>query len=150
MEALKAAALSALVHALPLVLTALMGLIAAALVALTKKLNAEASHSKLATLGLRVTSLVDAVVRDVEATVRPLIVAAGADGNLTADEGKAIKDAALRRVKSSLGEHGLKELSAAFGDVGHFLSGLIEASVTRMRTEEAMKSQASALSPSPQ
>ncbi|MBZ4402447.1 hypothetical protein [Myxococcus sp. AS-1-15] len=132
--------LAAAVQALPVVFTALGGLIAAALLALTKKLNAQAGESKLAAIFARATSLSEAVVRDIEVTLKPLLEAKVADGVLTKAELDELKAAALAKLKESLGANGLAELQQVLklsaGSVGTFLSGLIEAALDRMKASK--------------
>ncbi|NBD09253.1 hypothetical protein [Corallococcus silvisoli] len=132
---------AAAVSAVPIIATALATLIAAALLALTKKLNAQAGDSKLAQVGARVSMLAESTVRELEVTLRPKLEAAAADGVLTAEELAMLKATALAQLKASLGEHGLKELQAVLGltagSIGTFLGGLIEAAVDRMKAGKA-------------
>lgn len=133
--------MSAAVAVVPVVATALAGLIAAALVALTKKLQAQAGESKLAQVGARASMLAEAVVRDIEVTLKPKLEQAVSDGVLTSAELKQLKDEALAELKRSLGERGLAELQQVLhltaGSVGTFLSGLIEAALDRMKASRA-------------
>ncbi|QSQ19306.1 hypothetical protein JY651_28670 [Pyxidicoccus parkwayensis] len=138
---LKSIILSAIVTATPVVATALAGLVAAALLALTRKLQAQAGESKLAQVGARASMVAEAIVRDVEVTLKPKLEAAASDGVLTPDELKKLKDEALAELKRSLGERGLAELQDVLkltaGSVGTFLSGLIEAALDRMKASRA-------------
>ncbi|WP_426730255.1 hypothetical protein [Myxococcus faecalis] len=132
--------LAGAVQAVPVLFTALAGLIAAALLALTRKLNAQAGESKLAAIFARATSLSEAVVRDIEVTLKPLLAAKVADGVLTKAELDELKAAALAKLKESLGANGLAELQQVLklsaGSVGTFLSGLIEAALDRMKASK--------------
>jgi len=133
--------MSAAVAVTPVVATALAGLIAAALVALTKKLQAQAGESKLAQVATRASMLAEGIVRDLEVTLRPKLEAASADGILTAAELQHIKATALEQLKTSLGQRGVAELQEVLkltaGSVGTFLSGLIEAALDRMKASRA-------------
>ncbi|WP_147444730.1 hypothetical protein [Corallococcus sp. CA053C] len=128
------------VAVVPVVATALAGLIAAALLALTKKLNAQAADSKLAQVGARASMVTEAIVRELEVTMRPKLEEAVADGILSAAELAKLKAEALAQLKESLGEHGMKELqevlSLTAGSIGTFLGGLIEAAVDRMKASK--------------
>ncbi|MFP2910241.1 hypothetical protein ACLESD_35420 [Pyxidicoccus sp. 3LFB2] len=99
--------MSAAVAVTPVVATALAGLVAAALMALTKKLQAHAGESKLAQVATRASMLAEGIVRDLKVTLKPKLEEASADGVLTA------------------------------GSVGTFLSGLIEAALDRMKASRA-------------
>ncbi|WP_163998701.1 hypothetical protein [Pyxidicoccus caerfyrddinensis] len=138
---LKSIILSAAVTATPVLATALAGLVAAALVALTKKLHAQAGESKLAQVATRASMLAEGVVRDIEVTLKPKLEAASADGTLSDAELQSIKAAALEQLKASLGQRGLAELQQVLqltaGSVGTFLSGLIEAALDRMKASRA-------------
>ena len=105
--------MSAVVTATPVLATALAGLVAAALVALTRKLQAQAGESKLAELLSRVSVLAEAVVRDVEVTLRPELVAAAADGVLTQVEWQRLKTAAVQRLLAGLGAGGRRSWPSA-------------------------------------
>ncbi|QSQ24872.1 hypothetical protein JY651_08000 [Pyxidicoccus parkwayensis] len=133
--------MSAAVAVVPVVATALAGLIAAALVALTKKLQAQAGESKLAQVATRASMLAEGIVRDLEVTLKPTLEAAASDGVLTAVELQHIKATALEQLKASLGQRGLAELQQVLqlsaGSVGTFLSGLIEAALDRMKSARA-------------
>ncbi|MBJ6762813.1 hypothetical protein JGU66_18775 [Myxococcaceae bacterium JPH2] len=135
------ALVGAVVQALPVVCTALAGLIAAALYALTRMLSAQGTESKLAQVLSRASTLAEAVVREVQVTLRAELEKAAADGVLTTDELAKIKAAAVAQLKASLGEHGLKELQDVLrltaGNIGVYLGGLIEAAVDRMKASGA-------------
>ncbi|WP_164020857.1 hypothetical protein [Pyxidicoccus trucidator] len=138
---LKSILMSAEVSVTPVVATALAGLLATALLALTKKLQAQAGESKLSQVGARVSMVAEGVVRDIEVTLKPKLEAAVADGVLAPAELKQLKDEALAELKRSLGEHGLAELQQVLqltsGSVDTFLSGLIEAALDRMKASRA-------------
>jgi hypothetical protein len=91
MDALRNALLSALVAATLVLITALAGLVAAALVALTRRLSAQAGESTLSQVAARASMVAEAVVRDLEVMLRPQLVAATADGDLTPAEWAKLK-----------------------------------------------------------
>lgn len=126
---------SALLHAfiqygIPVLFPALMGLVAWALVELTQKLNAQAKESKVAAVGAKVTHFAAITVQDIEATLKPELESAAADGVVTPEELKKLRAAAIARVKALLADKGLKELQAVFGvasaEVDKYLGGVVE------------------------
>jgi hypothetical protein len=141
MNDLKQAAITAVVLALPAILTALTALLVAALRAAQKKLEAEAGASKLAQVADRATMLAETIVRELEATLRPQLAKDAEDGQLTDEEAQQLKAEAMKQLRASLGEHGLAELEAtlklAGGSIGNFLAGLIEKVVSGMKLEQA-------------
>lgn len=71
--------------------------------------------------------LVDAIVRDLEVTMRPTLAKAFADGRLTPEEGALIKAEALKQVTSKLPAEMLKLLEGTLGAaVQTWLSGQVE------------------------
>jgi hypothetical protein len=130
------------VYAVPLALTAVAAALAWALAALAKKLQAQATESKLAAVGARLALLADAVVRDVEATLKPELRAAVADGVLTQEELKKLKQAAFNRLKIILTERGMTEaaavLAVAAPGLSFVLGGYIERAVAGLRQEKAV------------
>jgi len=125
-----------------MVLDALLPLLATGLFAgagwlmakLIAYLSAKGEHTKLAAAGLKVAMLADAVVADLNATVKPELQAALADGKLTDEEKKYLKDLALARLKDMLGKHGLSTIQSVIGvwlpSIDTYLSGVIEQSVS--------------------
>ncbi|MBZ4402429.1 hypothetical protein [Myxococcus sp. AS-1-15] len=133
--------LNALAQVVPILFAAVVAVITSRLTGLTQRFQAQADSSKLAAVGARVTALAESIVRDVEVTLKPKLVAATADGVLTPAEFKQLKDAALDQLLKSLGERGLAELQEVFqltaSNVGTFLSSLIESALDRMKSVKA-------------
>ena len=121
--------------------SALALLVGWALLALRKKLQAQAAESTLAQVGLRVTAVVDAVVHDLEATLKRELAKAAEDGELSKAEITHLRQIALERVKTVLGEKGLGELGSvmgiARGVVDQFIQGHIEKSVAQIPSADA-------------
>jgi len=78
---------------------------------------------------VRVDDAVFTAVKDLQQTVVEQIKAASADGKITADEKKQIKDKALAAVKSHLGTKGLAEAASVLGLGGGALEGLLSSKV---------------------
>ncbi len=115
-------------------------LIATALGFLVKKLNAGAEKDKaegksyaVAMAAAKLANFARAAVMHVEAELKPELVAASADGTITAEEGAALKKHALDALKAFAGKEGLAEIGAVLGLAGpvleQYLSGLIETAV---------------------
>ena len=134
---LKGALLQAFVqYVVPVLFTGLAGLIGWALVALRRRLEAQAGESRLAKVGLAATTVIDSVVADLEVSLKPELAEATKDGELTKAEIEHLRRVALERVKRTLGEKGLSELAGVLGIAGgavdQLLQGLIERSVARV------------------
>lgn len=125
-------------YALPLLATALSGLLAFALKALVAWLNSKAETSKGAAIAAKVAHFSELVVADLEATVKPELQKALADGKLTLEEKEGLKNLALERVKLLLADKGLGELQAVLGlltpQIELYLSGAIEKALAGIKT----------------
>ena len=86
---------------------------------------------------VRLDDAVFTAVKDLQQSVVEEIKAASADGKITDDEKKRIKEKALVSVKSHLGTKGLSELATVLGLDGGaiegFLSSKVEAAVHDLR-----------------
>lgn len=124
-------------YAMPPILTALGLGVAWLLTAAGQWLLAKNKDSKFNLVVARVTHFAAAIVQDVENTLRPQIGAALADGVLSPEEAKQLKDAAMSRLKTMLGTQGVGELTGVLGvfapSVDAYLSGVIEKTVTNMK-----------------
>jgi hypothetical protein len=140
MDQIKVFIINALVVASPVIIGTLLKLAYAGMGALTAKLNAGAEASKLQAALARITVLADAVVRDIEVSLRPKLVAATADGILTAAEQVMLKSAALQALKSAATKHGLAELQQllklAPDMLEPILSGILERAVGALKLEQ--------------
>lgn len=120
-------------YVLPVLITAIAGGLGWVLVQLGLFIKAKWGESKIAMIAVRVEHLAEIVVADIEATLRPKIAAAAADGQLTAEEGADLKKTAMERLKAMLAERGLLELQGVLGiiapQVDTYLSGAIEKAV---------------------
>lgn len=125
-------------YAAPPLFTAIAGLGVVLLMRLQKKLAAEEKQTVWTSLANRTTHFVEVVVRDLQATLRPEIEQAVADGVVTADEFKSLRKVAIERVKVMLGEHGLKELGAFVGEgaVDSYLGSLVESVLPSVKLAE--------------
>lgn len=128
-------------HVAPVLFTGLAMLLGWVLTQLGRKLGAQAGESKLAAVGTRFTLFAQAVVADLEATLKPELAKATADGELTQAEIAHLRTIALARLKALAGEKGLGELQAVIGiaapQVDAFLSGLIERAVATLPRDAA-------------
>jgi hypothetical protein len=93
-------------------------------------LRERAKTSQLARLGERLWGVGSAMAAHVRAGLQPTVVAALADGRITPQEWKRIREETLRLVKEALGAKGLEEVRRAFGIGGtaidSMLSGVVE------------------------
>jgi hypothetical protein len=91
---------------------------------------------------VRLDDAVFTAVKDLQQSVVEEIKAASADGKITEDEKKRIKEKALASVKSHLGTKGLSELATVLGLDGGaiegFLSSKVEAAVHDLRRASAV------------
>lgn len=126
--------------------TPLALLAAAALNKLTQKLSGEAVQAKANgkqsmwfNLSSRVTHITEVVVRDLQETMAKALREATADGSISEEEGKKLKELALLRVRLILGTEGLNDLNAFLGEAGldTYLGGLIESVLGVMKTNDA-------------
>lgn len=116
---------------LPILLTALGGVAVWAIGLLATWLHEKAKSSKLARVGAVVTDLANSVVAELNATLKPQLAAALADGKLTDEEKAKLKSTALEILKTKL-PTGLQSLAASFfGEaVDTWLAGHVERAVT--------------------
>ena len=106
-------------------------------------LVAKVGNEKLQAVLVRVNEAVRVAVLHVEQTMRPKFEAAAADGKITAEEGRALRDAALAAVKAELGP--------VLGQLGPVLGLVSEATIDAFLTRrvEAMVASMPATNPSP-
>ncbi len=124
---------------------------------LAQLIRAKVQNEYLKGVLVRLDDAVFTAVKDMQQTVVEQIKAASADGKITDDEKKQIKEKALAAVKSHLGTKGLAEAAAILGLGGSALEGLlsskVEAAVHDLRrTAPAMTAHgggASPLAPAP-
>lgn len=128
-------------YAMPPLLTALGAAAVWALAKLAAWLQSKGEESKLFRLTATVADLAHSTVAELNATLRPQLASALADGHITAEEGARLKATALDVLKNKL-PVGLRTLATqAFGaSVDTWLGGHIERAVT---------AQKAALPPSP-
>lgn len=131
---MKDALSSALVqYLLPLAASALFAAGVWAVAKLGTLLGARAKDSKLNAALVRLTVAVDSIVHDLEATLKPKLAAATADGVLTTAEISNLRTVALTRLKDDMGSEGLKALRDCMGifapSLDTFLLGFIETRV---------------------
>lgn len=99
------------------------------------------AHTKSAKLGDAITSveeLAHSTIAEVDATLRPELEAAMADGVLTDEEKAKLKDSALTLLKKQLPAATEKILKSAFGSsIETWLAGWVERALSAKRAEEA-------------
>ena len=96
---------------------------------LAQLIRAKVQNEYLKGVLVRVDDAVFTAVKDLQQTVVEQIKAASADGKITDDEKKQIKDKALAAVKSHLGTKGLAEAASVLGLGGGALEGLLSSKV---------------------
>lgn len=134
-------------YVVPLLFSGLALLGGWALKKLSDKLGTQTNAGKLELIGARLASFARTIVLDLEATMRPELGRAAADGKLSSSEKATLRDAALRRFRELLGEKGMAEVAAVLGiaapGVGDVLLGHLEKAVLEMK---GVKAQTQALS----
>jgi hypothetical protein len=92
------------------------------------------------------------VVADLEATMRPAVAAAGADGKLTPEEAAKLRAVAMDRLKALMGQHGVTELAGTLNilapQVSEVLGGYLERAVLELKATKALAAPVEAPSPS--
>lgn len=73
-------------------------------------------------------------VMDVGAHLKPKLLAAAADGKLTAEDGRTLKDAAIAAAKDSLSATALEQLKKHSSSVEAVLGRAVETAVTKAKT----------------
>lgn len=96
---------------------------------LAQLIRAKVQNEYLKGVLVRVDDAVFTAVKDLQQTVVEQIKVASADGKITDDEKKQIKDKALVVVKSHLGTKGLAEAAGILGLGGAALEGLLSSKV---------------------
>ncbi len=132
----------ALVELAPALLTAFTGGLTWALAMLGNYLRAKAANSKVSGVLVQVDEIVMAIVQDIEGTLKAELERARLDGIITPEEGRGLREAALNRLKASLGVRGLELLSRVMGLAGAsldtFLSGKLEGAVAAVSAQRTM------------
>lgn len=122
-------------YILPVLFSALATLLGWVFVQLGRRLSAQAGESKLAAAFAQLAHWGDVVVADLEATLRPELGKAAADGKLTKEEIAQLRAVALARLKALAGS-GLSGILGNLGVAGdqteNYLSGVIERAVDRL------------------
>ena len=99
--------------------------------------QAKVGNETLRGVLLRLQDAVETAVKDLEQTVVADAKAAASDGRISREEGRRIKDKAVRQVKSYLGPTGLKQLGEVLGlwelSVEDFIGSKVEASVLDLK-----------------
>lgn len=96
---------------------------------LAQLIRAKVQNEYLKGVLVRLDDAVFTAVKDLQQTVVEQIKVASADGKITDDEKKQIKDRALAAVKSHLGAKGLAEAAGILGLGGAALEGLLSSKV---------------------
>ena len=107
----------------------------AALAALSKKLLSQDKATVIGTVMGKVAEFASLVVADLEATLKPQIAGATKDGQLSVAEVTQLRNAALERLKTMLGQKGLEQLGRAGiapPAVDAALHGVIEREVAKL------------------
>lgn len=133
---------SILIGAMPYIIAAVGAAAVWALAALGRKLSVDAGASKGKFVLFRLAVVTEAVVADLNVTMKPLLVKALEDGKISPEEAKTLRDAAIERVKATLGDKGMKELQAVLGatggSLGEIIGGIIEKAVDSLKAGKAL------------
>jgi len=122
---------------LPALLTALAGVVTAVIALLGRALHGwlteKSKTSALAGAAVKLDAIAEAVVAHVNAGMRAKLEELSKDGEISADDAKALKAEGMRLLKEALGEEGLTSVAGALGIgasvVDTFLSGVLEKKV---------------------
>lgn len=96
---------------------------------LAQLIRAKVQNEYLKGVLVRLDDAVFTAVKDLQQSVVEEIKAASADGKITDDEKRQIKERALASVKSHLGTKGLAEIAKVFGLEGGALETLLSSKV---------------------
>lgn len=133
---------SILISAMPYIIAGVGAAAVWALAALGRKLAVDAGASKGKFVLFRLAVVTEAVVADLNVTMKPLLVKALEDGKIGPEEAKTLRDAAIARVKATLGDKGMKELQAVLGatggSLGEIIGGIIEKAVDSLKATKAL------------
>lgn len=114
------------------------GLLVFALKKLTEYLAAKSHESKAAAVGAKLTGAAASVVAEINATLRPELEAALADGKLTDEEKAKLKTAALQMLKTKLPAELMQAAGGIFGGfLDTYLGGLIERELLQQKAVAA-------------
>lgn len=106
-------------------------------------LHAKASSSRLFGALAALDDLVLSAVTSVENTLKPQLTSFQADGKLTPEEAKQLKDAAIAAVKATLGTEGWATLQKLLsilvgGSIDDLLAQKVEVAVTKVAQNAAL------------
>lgn len=120
-------------------LPVLGALLTAALARLVAYLGAKATESRGALVAAKLAGAAQSVVAELNATLRPQLEAALADGVLTVAEKQQLKAAALEQLKTRLPKDLLAAASGIFGGfLDTYLGGLVERAVNEQKATAAL------------
>jgi hypothetical protein len=123
-------------YLLPVIFSGLAGLLSWVFVQVGKRAKAQAGESKVTAISARLAHFGDVTVADLEATLKPELIAATKDGELTRAEILHLRDVALTRLKVLAGQRGAAEIHNVLGigaaQVDEYLRGVIERAVDRL------------------
>ena len=133
----KSALLSAfLQYVIPVLATALFLVLKWALLKWSQKLATEDQTTKAVQYWGKLNAIAQTVVLDVEKTVKPALLEATKDGELSKDDYAKLKQSALDALKLYMGESAGKDITGLLGiaapDVEKFLGGVIESAVSKV------------------
>lgn len=132
----------------PVVFTSLAALIAFGGKKLIALIDAKTKNAAIAGILSRLTSAVQTTMLDINGTLKAAVSEAAADGVITPEEKRRIKEAALQRVKTHLGVKGLAEIVSVLGVapasvdtvIGSHLEAALEATKDRSGAIDPEKS----------
>jgi hypothetical protein len=126
----------------PVILTAAASALTWLFAQLALKAQAQWQQSKWGAAVSQLALLAKLAVAEVEATLRPLLKEATADGKLTKEEAEKLKAAALAKLIEMAKTHGFEEarklLETLAPPVVALLSGFIESAVTAQKAPTAV------------
>jgi polyhydroxyalkanoate synthesis regulator phasin len=114
---------------LPLVAVVISGLLTWGLAEFSKWIRSKVKSEQLGDAFIAAAEIAATTVNETNATIVKGFQEAAADGKITKDEGKKVKEDVLAQVKTNLPERSNKLLSEAVGDLDAYLRGLIEQKV---------------------
>lgn len=132
---------------LPVIVTVVGGALTTLLLALQKKFAADAKGSLIANVGEKVSHFGLVVVQDLENTVKVEMEKAKGENSpggasITPEEAKQLRDTAIARVLTMLGEKGKDELWRAFGIGGDqvvpYVAGVVETAVANVSRKDTL------------
>ena len=120
----------------PLFAAVIAGLVAVAIARFNKWIRTKTDSEEVLTTMDSVYQIVEVTVADANATIVAGMKAAAADGKITEEEAKEIKDSVFSQIKNNIPPKSAKVLSKVIADLDAYLMSLIEKLVSEAKLNQ--------------